>query len=228
MIGIDVGKGKNNSRVIGYCATINQKMSKFNSNYIFQSSKEYKNNIFEIVSKSLEAYFDYNKSLPTEIIILKNGCSQSQLDYKYDEIEEANQVFNEITNKPKLIYIIADKKPKQKFFLNTKNRTSNPSFGTLVNKKVVGKGYQFFLISQNCNRGTAKPVHYKVLYNNTNFEEGVLEELIFAESFNYMNWTGSIRIPAPLQYAEKLVKFVGEHINKPPETEKLNDHLFYI
>lgn len=203
-------------------------MSKFNSNYIFQSCKENKNNTFEIVSKSLEAYFNFNKNLPTEIIILKNGCSESQLQQRYLEIEEANEVFNELRTKPKLIYIIADKRPKQKFFLNTKNRTSNPSYGTLVNKKVIGKGYQFFLVSQNCNRGTAKPVHYKVIFNNTNFEEGTLEQLIFAESFNYMNWSGSIRIPAPLQYAEKLVKFVSEHINKPPETEKLNDHLFFI
>ena len=51
-----------------------------------------------------------------------------------------------------------------------KNRVTNPTYGTIINKKVVAKGYQFFMISQNCNRGTAKPVYYKVLYNDSSFD----------------------------------------------------------
>lgn len=63
---------------------------------------------------------------------------------------------------------------KQKFFLETK-KIVNPFFGTLINSKVVGKNYDFYLISQHCNRGTVKPVHYDVIYNDSSLEEGVLQ-----------------------------------------------------
>jgi aubergine-like protein len=41
-------------------------------------------------------------------------------------------------------------------------------------------------------------------------EEGKLQELTFSQCFNYVNWTGSIKVPAVLQYAKKCVKFGAE------------------
>ncbi len=67
---------------------------------------------------------------------------------------------------PKLTFITANKHSKQKFFLE--NRTvSNPSYGTLINSKIVSNFYDFYLIAQHCNRGTVKPIHYKVLYTDS-------------------------------------------------------------
>lgn len=67
---------------------------------------------------------------------------------------------------PKLTFMTANKHSKQKFFSTNRN-ISNPGFGTLVNNKVVSKFYDFYLISQHCNRGTVKPIHYKVLYTDS-------------------------------------------------------------
>jgi aubergine-like protein len=50
----------------------------------------------------------------------------------------------------------------------------NPFYGTLINTDVVSNYYDFYLIAQNCNRGTAKPTYYKVIYNDSQMEEGVL------------------------------------------------------
>ena len=229
MIGIDSGKSKDKHKIIAYCATINEKMSKFHSNYLYEEKNYIGSKMFEIVSRCLNAFGKANNYRPTEIVIVRNGCCDSQIPVKIEEIDEIKSVFKELPNySPKLIYVIADKKPKQKFFLSSESNIKNPNFGTLINRKVVGFGYEFFLVSQNCNRGTAKPVYYKVIHNDSNFEEGILEDLLYAESFNYMNWSGSIRIPAPLMYAEKLVKFVSEHLNRPSETEFLNENLFFI
>ncbi len=75
---------------------------------------------------------------------------------------------------PKLTFLTANKNSKQKFFLQGRSIT-NPGYGTLVNSKIVSKFYDFFLIAQHCNRGTVKPVHYKVLYTDSKMEEGVLQ-----------------------------------------------------
>ena len=76
---------------------------------------------------------------------------------------------------PKLTFMTANKSSKQKFFLQGRN-IANPGYGTLVNSKVVSKNYDFYLIAQHCNRGTVKPVHFKVLFTDSKIEEGVLQE----------------------------------------------------
>ena len=75
---------------------------------------------------------------------------------------------------PKLTFLTVNKNSKQKFFLQGRTIT-NPSYGTLINTKVVSKNYDFYLISQRCNRGTVKPIHYKVLYTDSKMEEGLLQ-----------------------------------------------------
>lgn len=98
----------------------------------------------------------------------------------------------------------------------------------LVNSEAVGKGFEFYLIAQQCNRGTVKPTFYKVVYSDSEVEEGVLEEFMYSQCFNYMNWTGSIKVPSVLQYAKKLSMFVGQYLNDKCVGEALCRHLYYI
>ena len=37
-----------------------------------------------------------------------------------------------------------------------------------------------------------------------------MQETAFSQCFNYVNWTGSIKVPAIMQYAKKLAKFSSE------------------
>ena len=43
----------------------------------------------------------------------------------------------------------------------------------------------------------------------------------------YYNWLGTIRVPAPCQYAHKYAYLVGQSLRKEP-SEKLLDKLFYL
>lgn len=104
----------------------------------------------------------------------------------------------------------------------------NPSSGTLVTNEAVGKNFEFYLIAQQCNRGTVKPTFYKVAYTDTVLDEGVIEELIYSQCFNYMNWTGSIKVPSIMQYAKKLGAFVSQYHNKESKIEQLQKNLYYI
>lgn len=122
-----------------------------------------------------------------------------------------------------------DRKVNQKFFVCSGDRVSNPSYGSLINSTVVSKNYDFYMIAQNCNRGAATPVYYKVIYNSSTMKEGQLQELIYTQCFNYMNWTGSVRVPSVCQYSRKIAGFVADNLNTSiEEGSSINQRLFYI
>lgn len=59
-------------------------------------------------------------------------------------------------------------------------------------------------------------------------EEGVLQELIYSQCFNYVNWTGSIKVPGILQYAKKCVRFCTEVLDNRTLNEEIESKLYYI
>ena len=84
------------------------------------------------------------------------------------------------------------------------------------------------MVSQFSNRGCTVPNHYKVIYCDSKMEEGFLQEIIFSQCFNYVNWTGSIKIPGPLQYAKKLAKFAAETLNGNGVKENMDTQLYFV
>ena len=77
------------------------------------------------------------------------------------EVRDAKTLIKEMEGyNPRLTYITVNKSSTQKFFSNGGRGICNPGHGTLVNTKVVSNNYDFFLISQHCNKGTVKPAHY--------------------------------------------------------------------
>ena len=99
--------------------------------------------------------------------------------------------------------------------------------GTLINSDVVSPNYDFYLISQMSLQGSVIPTYYEVLYSESKLEEGMLQEILYYQCFNYANWTGSIKIPAVIQYARKLCEFAAANL---PEQSILNldKNLYYI
>lgn len=104
----------------------------------------------------------------------------------------------------------------------------NVSPGTLVNSCIVSKAYDFFIVSQQSTKGSVVPNHYKVIYSNSKIEEGYLQELIFSQCFNYANWSGSIKVPAILQYAKKCARFNAEVLAGSPVCPDLTTKPYFI
>lgn len=220
LVGIDSCK-VGSHKVVGYCCTINKEMTKFHSSYHYQPvvTTNFSAKMGDLIADCITAYSKNNSVMPEEIIIIKADISDGE---KYGVVSaEIGQMKEKLKSMsgytPKFTFMTANKNSKQKFF-NQGRTASNPSYGTLINSKIVSKSYDFFLIAQHCNRGTVKPVHYKVLYTDSKMEEGVLQELIYCQSFNYMNWSGSVRVPSVLQYSTKLCSFVGEYISSEAGT----------
>lgn len=119
-------------------------------------------------------------------------------------------------------------KTSERFFANDNSGAKNVNAGTLVCEDIVSENYDFYIVSQWSSKGTTVPNHYKVVYTNSKIEEGLLHELAFSQCFNYVNWTGSIKIPGILQYAKKCAKFTAEALECSGVKEDLNCKLYFV
>jgi aubergine len=57
--------------------------------------------------------------------------------------------------------------------------------------------------------------------------EFLMENNLCLLSSMYYNWPGAVRVPAPCQYAHKLVTLIGTSVKKQV-SDKLLDKLFYL
>jgi aubergine-like protein len=71
----------------------------------------------------------------------------------------------------------------------------------------------FYLISQKTTQGVAQPTHYYLAFDEMKIELEQLYTLIYKLSYLYYNWSGSIRVPSPCQYAKKLLTLIGEKLS---------------
>ena len=67
-----------------------------------------------------------------------------------------------------------DKNKTIRFFQKKANQLLNPDGGTLIDNGIVEKDgkslFDFYLVSnENPNSACARPVHYQVVYNSTDF-----------------------------------------------------------
>ena len=83
-------------------------------------------------------------------------------------------------------------------------------------------------MAQQGGKGTLKPTFYKVVHSNSQLDEGIVEELMYSQCFNYMNWTGSVKVPSVMQYAKKLAMFAGQYLGENCVGEDLARNLYYI
>ena len=71
------------------------------------------------------------------------------------------------------------------------------------------------------------PTHYVIVDNGTSFDASKYQKLTYKLTHMYFNWPGTVRVPAPCQYAHKLAYLVGEHVNSEPAKE-MEKVLYYL
>jgi len=130
------------------------------------------------------------------------------MDYEFKQIRsvilESNQLYD-----PKICFVIVTKRIGQRF-LEAGPEPVNPPPGTVVDQVMVEKDngtYDFFLTPQEVTQGTVQPVHFFVVHDSMKLSKKTLEEFTYSLCYFYFNWAGSIKVPAPCQYAHKLAEY---------------------
>lgn len=236
LIGIDTSSDKidKNKTVIAFCASMDKTFSRYYSRVVYQrKSDEVIICMKQLIKDAVAAYQKTNGNYPEHFIYFRDGVLESvEKEIQTKEVKDIMQGYAEQTGEqspaPKLTIVLIDKRITQKFFsVDEKRQLENPVPGTLIDNTITSKFYDFYLIAQNVTRGTATPTHYKVIYDNSEMPAEILQELVYAQCFAYMNWNGAIRIPAPCQYAHKLSSFVSQHINDEP-VKPLRNYFYYL
>lgn len=59
-------------------------------------------------------------------------------------------------------------KTYEKIFVQSRDGLGNPMSGLFIDRKIVDRGIEnWFGVSNFCNRGTTTPVHYRVIYSDS-------------------------------------------------------------
>jgi aubergine-like protein len=74
--------------------------------------------------------------------------------------------------------------------------------------------YDFFLVATSARQGTVSPCSYNVLTDNQGLDADKLQRITYKMCHMYFNWSGTVAVPAPCQYAHKLAALTGISLGK--------------
>ena len=170
-----------------------------------------------------------HKALPENILVYRDGVSESQYQKVLDEElvlfrEACREVYPPADQKaglPRLTIIIVGKRHHTRFYPTNKDdadRGSNNPAGTVVDRGVTEAGiWDFYLQSHTAIQGTARPAHYVVILDDifrSRYKKqvppphrnvaDVIESLSQALCYTYGRATKVVSICAPVYYAHVL------------------------
>jgi len=214
-------------------ASLNKTFTKYLSvaNLHTNPAQELDDNICPAIARALRKYNDLNGEMPQRIILYRDGVGDGQINYVLEHeikaIEKCFQAAGINQADLKFTYIIVSKRINTRFF-RMNGKPSNPPSGTVVDSDVtLPERYDFFLVSQSVNQGTVNPTSYNVVKDTSGLLPKHIQALTYKLTHLYYNWPGTVRVPAPCQYAHKLAFLVGESLHKEPSPE-LQETLFYL
>ena len=223
IVGIDVfhDNVRKQESVVGLVASVHPDFSKFYSTVHFQgkTGEEIAPGIGNAMRNALKAFYKTTRErfMPECIIVYRDGVGDSQIEAVRNlEIEAMKQTFQELEINPSLIYIIVNKQTNAKFYERSQRGIDNPRPGTVIMDEVVPNPESFWLISHAVTQGMASPTRYEVIHKDVRGPEistKMLAELSFKMCYMYYNWTGGIKVPAPVMMADRIAQMVGQHIH---------------
>ncbi|KAF7287303.1 hypothetical protein GWI33_001668 [Rhynchophorus ferrugineus] len=223
--GIDVYHGTQNQSVCGFVCNVNEHFTRWFSSAIFQSKEL--GDFYQIAfTRALEEYKSHCAAYPSKIIIIRDGVGDGQLDYcKQYELRQFENVLKSFDIEATICFIVVQKRINTRLFAEN---AKNPPPGTIVDHTITRKYlYDFFMVAQNVRHATVNPTHYIVLHNSSQLKPDHIQKLCYKLCHMYYNWPGTIKVPAPCQYAHKCAAMVGQFVKTQPSSELANK-LWYL
>lgn len=234
VVGIDVyhDSAVRGKSIGGFVASLNNYLTSYFSTITEHKAKdEMCSQLMTCMTAALRKYNEVNQCLPEKIIIYRDGVGDGQLnEVKTVELEQIKQAVKSVNPNydPKLAMIVVKKRISTRLFAEHGGQYANPPPGSVVDTSVTRpEWYDFFLVSQSVRQGTVSPTHYNIIWDNTGFKPDHFQRLTYKLCHLYYNWPGTVRVPAPCQYAHKLAFLVGQSIHCAPDA-CLQDRLYYL
>ncbi|GJY98740.1 argonaute 4A-like protein, partial [Tanacetum coccineum] len=175
----------------------------------------------------LDFYYSTPKLKPQNIIIFRDGVSESQfnqvLNIELEQIMEACKLLDREWD-PKFMVIVAQKVHHTKFF--QPNSEYNVPPGTIIDNQVCHpKNNDFYLCAQNGAIGTTRPTHYHVLLDQIGFSTDELQEFVHSLSYVYQRSTSADHsVVAPVFYAHLAAGQMAQFIKFDEMSDVTSSH----
>ena len=149
-----------------------------------------------------------NGKFPSQVIYFRDGVSEGQYSHVIkQEVADMKELFRAAGADPekvKFIVVVCSKRHHIRFFPDRGDRNGNPLPGTIVETGVTHPfENDFYLNSHAAIKGTARPMHYHVLLDETNSPKlnDWLHSLIYDHCYQYIRATTPVSQHPAVYYA---------------------------
>ena len=214
-----------------FLASLNDRFSKwFSKADAHDKLDEVSTQVAVNMIEALETYRKVNDRLPERVLIYRDGVSEGMIEHVYkNELKNIKERVEALDGKIRFAMILVNKSVGARFFMrSTDNNFINPPPGTVIDHAVTRQDrYDFYLISQSTRQGTISPTYYNIIHDEVGFGPEIHQKMAYKLCSLYYNWSGTVRVPAPCQYAHKLAKLCGENMHAQPNAV-MNQRLHFL
>ncbi|CAI9096532.1 OLC1v1032703C1 [Oldenlandia corymbosa var. corymbosa] len=164
-----------------------------------------------MVSEILNDFFEEVSKLPERIIFFRDGVSETQF---YKVLEEELQAIRVACStfpgyKPPVTFVVVQKRHHTRLFPDGSDPSSQRHFhdanvppGTVVDTVITHpREFDFYLCSHWGVKGTSRPIHYHVLWDDNHFTSDELQKLVYNLCYTFVRCTKPISMVPPAYYA---------------------------
>ena len=164
-----------------------------------------------------------NSKWPSNTIVYRIGSGNSVgllNDLAFEAMLSQKRVIEEGCKETKFMYFGVSQKINERIFeLDKRNGVRNPNGGLIVYDHITQiDKFEFYMVAQNVNQGSATPTNYFCVFNNTSIPADEIYKTTYYQTFNYSNWQGPIKIPAVAMYAKKQSELWASMLKKGKHT----------
>lgn len=160
-------------------ASLDKNLTRYFSAVNAHTSGEELSNEFSVnLAKALHCYRQLHHTLPSHIVIYRDGVGEGQIPYVYEhEVEQIKSKLGTIygdISVVKMAFVIVTKRINTRIFYNQ----NNPPPGTIIDDRVTNPmKYDFYIISQSVRQGTVSPCAYNVIADTTGWRADQLQRI---------------------------------------------------
>uniref|UniRef100_A0A1D1ZCJ8 Protein argonaute 7 n=1 Tax=Anthurium amnicola TaxID=1678845 RepID=A0A1D1ZCJ8_9ARAE len=164
----------------------------------------------EMVGELLEEFYQGLHKLPNRILFFRDGVSETQF---YKVLREELQAIKAACSrfpcyKPSITFSVVQKRHHTRLFPNEKDPSAdgfcdeNIPPGTVVDTVITHpREFDFYLCSHWGTKGTSRPTHYHVLWDENHFQSDELQNLIHSLCYTFARCTKPVSLVPPAYYA---------------------------
>ncbi|KAJ9445223.1 Piwi [Diplonema papillatum] len=219
------GRGTKMS-IMGVASSVDDELMGWTVSHVgMQAGETVSKKIKEPMLKALQKYAEERGKAPKEIVFFREGGSEGEIPLiLLEEVKAIRDAMSELKVKATITFFLVLRKAHlriaQGSIAETKIEVSSdgaPPPGTVMDSLIVNpQGFEFFLLSQLANIGSPSPIKYKcLLFEGKKLDADKYECMANDLACMYYNWQGPIALPAPLMYAQRDAKMVGDCLLDP-------------